>query len=422
MQVTPRLFIGTTRFSIFEPGSGAWHASNGSSLKSDDEYKAYLFNDDRLSMRTRIFLEQSLPQIEAAKHGHHVIHVVSYSSDLPEKYQKALEDATERFPFLVLDRRYPRGSSMPITRVIQTAVSEHHPDDNVFAMYRLDDDDCLAVSFFDRAAPYVISEHKGWNVSLGLGLTGIPNSTGYSCVRRLYDAMTGAGLISICQLRKDGSLETPVGGPHPIVDRTSPVILDSRAVSFFVSRHAGQDSRIMSSGDLSQMVSQLEKLPETEPADLAEFPAMSGLLSTAAYPGGRIILRSTKPIELKEAFTRIDLPQPKRLLYVSMEVSAPRDTKPRNALISFLLRGPDGAPLSAGAQITGLVWSDYPGIGYYSYIPTNPGVQQFGIKVELPEGVTCAGIALRRWRDPSIAISITKLRVEDFKEPANQTK
>src|SRR5699024_123586 len=99
-----RMFIGQTRFSLFMPGSSAWRASDNTRFRSESEYLEYLYSEERLEARAKLFFDFSLPQLADAARGYDVTHLVSYSDSLPAKYQRQLEEAAAGYDFLQLDR------------------------------------------------------------------------------------------------------------------------------------------------------------------------------------------------------------------------------------------------------------------------------------------------------------------------------
>lgn len=72
---------------------------------SSEDYKKHLYSDERLAVEPSLFFEFSLPLLAHAATGHPVIHTVSHSSSLPEKYVERLKAAAERHSFLRLDAR-----------------------------------------------------------------------------------------------------------------------------------------------------------------------------------------------------------------------------------------------------------------------------------------------------------------------------
>jgi hypothetical protein len=96
-------FIGHTRFSVFSPSSGQWRATQGR-FSTPEEYRRYLYSDERLESRAWIFLELSLANLARWDGDHELMHIVSYSSSLPERWVGRLEEAAARYDFLVLDR------------------------------------------------------------------------------------------------------------------------------------------------------------------------------------------------------------------------------------------------------------------------------------------------------------------------------
>ena len=94
------MLFAKTRFSVFHSGSKEWNASQ--KYKTEAEYLDYLYSDSRLSARIGIFIDVSLPILEAISRKVRFVHVVQYSKELPEKYLKLLEKASARYSFVRL--------------------------------------------------------------------------------------------------------------------------------------------------------------------------------------------------------------------------------------------------------------------------------------------------------------------------------
>lgn len=63
------MFVGHTRFSLLVPDSASWRASNEQTGFSEGEYRDYLYDDARLSLRTDIFLNHTVPTLAKAAKG-----------------------------------------------------------------------------------------------------------------------------------------------------------------------------------------------------------------------------------------------------------------------------------------------------------------------------------------------------------------
>ncbi|PWD50874.1 hypothetical protein C8046_09635 [Serinibacter arcticus] len=212
------LFVGHTRFSLLQPDSGAWRASNGSRFSSHEDYRDYLFDPRRLGERTQIFVGEVLPQLAEGVRSHRVRHVVSYPVDLPEPFRSELEAAAERYPFVVLDRQGPDGWSRS---PMDVARSELAADGGMFGFYRLDDDDLLTADYFDRMAAYVTEANTGFMVSFGAGITGLRTAEGYFNLRRCHYPMLAIGLLGCAGcIRGVGSRPRSARPTHARTSRT----------------------------------------------------------------------------------------------------------------------------------------------------------------------------------------------------------
>lgn len=237
------MFIGHTRFSLFLPGDTSWRASRGELYKSEDEYRDYLFSQDRLDTRSRLFFEMSLPQLSAAAENHDVTHVVSYTETLPERYKRLIEDAAAEHSFLV-----PNKVSADRKSVSRSSIAKEKAAgaERVFAEYRLDDDDILSVDYFDQLASYTRPEFVGMVVSFGAGITAIYLDGQFYDVRWIQKPKIAVGLARICGVASDGSITAPRSAPsHMRVDEYAPLIVDSRRPSYISTRHQTQDSSLM---------------------------------------------------------------------------------------------------------------------------------------------------------------------------------
>ena len=418
------LFIGHTRFSLFEPESGAWHASKGTRFKTIDEYRAHLFSEERLAPRTEAFIQESLPQLEAASKGHDLYHVVSYSDSMPEIYEEALQEAAERFPFVVLDRRVNGRASISTDKVALDAVSILKPEGGVFGRYRLDDDDLLPATYFDQVARYVTPDHVGWMVSLGTGYTGIKIDGAYYDLRRAYFPLLALGLLSICKVDDFGRIIAPVGAPHHLSDRANPVIMDSRSVGYFWGRHPLQDTavgrgaltRAQSINRLRDNISTYPPVPEEEDLE-GIFPAVAHKMYRQSGPSDAAENMLLTPLILDHVGTRFDFPAKRKYLDITIDLDCKGNLKRHNALISFHLTDDTGGPIRADLDAKlvdgGIVRSLNTDIGHYRYLPTVEGQRSMHYLFDLPAGVECRGVSVRRFGESESEIRVTRLSISE---------
>ena len=59
------MFYGVTRYSLFSPGSPSWKTSRSGVFKTQEQYKDYLFSEQRLQMRADVFFGKSVPALAA---------------------------------------------------------------------------------------------------------------------------------------------------------------------------------------------------------------------------------------------------------------------------------------------------------------------------------------------------------------------
>lgn len=416
------LFIGHTRFSLFEPESGAWHASKGSRFKTVDDYREHLFSDERLAPRTETFIHESMPQLEAASKGHDLFHVVSYSDSIPEQYENALKEAAERFPFMILDRRVNGRAVTSADEVAVDAVATLHPEGRVYGRYRLDDDDLLPATYFDQVARYVTPEHVGWMVSLGSGYTGIRIGDGYYDLRKAYFPLLALGLLSICQVDDTGQIIAPAGAPHHLSDRVNPVIMDSSGIGYFWARHPLQDTAVgrgaltqaQSINRLRSNIAAYPPVPEDEDID-ALFPSVAHKMYRHAGPSDAAVNLLSEPVTLDHKGARFDFPAKRMQLAMSVSLDCQGNVKQNNALISFHLTdgagNPVGKDLDTQLANGGIVRSQNASIGHYRYIPTVEGERSIQHLLDLPDGVECRGVTVRRFGESASEIRMTTLSI-----------
>lgn len=400
--------IGTTRFSLFKPGANEWKTSQNSRFSDESSYLNFLFSDERMSLRIKIFTEYSVPQLSmaASKADINLKHIVSYSSLLPQKYKDTLYVCAENYPFLVLDERTPdQGTNTtPVNRYAELFGTE----DSTFAWYRLDDDDIVSVDFFQQIAQYIRPENVGMTISLGYGYTGLFESQQFHLLRNVHWPFLAIGLTFVCSYQ-NGQITWVPPGPHTITDRRTPTIIDSRSPAWLWTRHLTQDtaSATDSSENTRKILKELNKYPEvTQPELLSKlFPYLSEIIKTPKnkiYHLNNIALTEDKFIEF---------PQKLNKFTITLEADYSKGTTRNNSLASFSLVNQDGNLIPPDLKIPGLNTSANPRVGYWEYFNTSEGDSSSSILVSLPEGIFCIGATLIKWGRQETNITLKSLNI-----------
>lgn len=417
------IFVGHTRFSVYSPNSGAWKASNGSRFKSQEEYRRYLFSDERLASRGEILINFSLPQLAQAAQGHEVTHLISYSEHLPKKYEGMLLDAAERYPFLVLDRQQSGTPHIQVEEIARGAVQKSDPN-QPFGIYRLDDDDALPADYFAQNAPYVRDEYVGMQVSLGTGVSAIYKDGQFFNARKVYHPMLAIGYMSVHKFNAEGSMSRLPAVPHSKADRHYPVILDSRKLGYFWTRHTEQDTVLgLVETDEESRVSSLKRHMDTHPAvhDMEElfesFPCFDGKITAASKPSTIRQELVPAPKEVTSEGLHLSPNRSNGNFVVSAELTCDMTAVPRNALLSFIFVDVNGlrvAPESLDESMQGqsIRRSGSARIGWFRYLGTKPGKNRTKMQFRLPSGVFVGAIRVIKWGQQSTSITIRSLSVE----------
>lgn len=403
------MFVGHTRFSLYQPGSTAWHASNKTRLSTPVDYRNYLFSPERLEPRMDIFLTMTLPQLDLAARGHNLRHVVSFSTYLPGKYRKQLEAAAEQYPWLVLD---------------PCAVGEFPTDPlelagvGMVGAYRLDDDDILPADYFDRMSPFVTEAHAGMFASLASGITAIYRDGQLQFTRYSYVPMIAIGFLAIHEKRSDGTLVSPPPASHNLSDRAAPVILDSRAPGYIWVRHLEQDTNLHAANlpvekRLQSLVKYLgERPPATDRAEFDRyFPVLADRMHAGVEPGETLQAPISQPVVIPPAGLPLELSPIRGNVSVQAKLRPNPAAVPRNALLAFELETTDGTPLGAerADELRAAGFSHSDRIGFYKYLRTEPGRFVTYIDLALPDEVVLTGVQVRRWHRLETPIRVDEL-------------
>lgn len=387
---------------MFNPNSSSWRATGGR-FKSVAEYEDYLYSPGRLDARCNLFLEMSLPQLAEAAQIHPIIHIVSYSSNLPSEYRERLVESAKRYSFLHLDEqdgvRHPTDAHELARKYY---ISKD--DSRIYGLYRLDDDDLLSADFFDQMSRYVNPQYAGMQVSLSRGLTALYTNNEFSNLRETYWPMLAIGLLSVCAITQDGNIVKPVSAPHHVSDRFNPVISDARQISYLWVRHAEQDTALDFGAEatVSKVISSMSRYPAAS-SDI-DFKSLFPHAAAWARPRNEDLVVERSPLEAPIVL-KFSKPAAVFDLVVDAEYSA--DAIKSNGLISFDLRSGTGDEIDRTAlSRTRIGESSNTTIGFFRYLETTAGRNVVTYQVSLPSGVECHGVTIMRFKKLDTAITL----------------
>lgn len=425
------MFIGHTRFSLFQPGSTRWRASEDGRFQGEDDYRRYLFSSERLEVRVKIFLEMTIPQLAVAATGHMVRHIISYSSRLPDKYKRQLTQAADTYPFLVLDECQDSATPLTPETYVRSMLSQERS--SIFAEYRLDDDDVLAHDYYDQLAPYLNSPFVGMYVSLGEGLTAIYREGHFYDVRRCHSPMLAIGLAKICRFNENGTLEAPPTTRHTVADTVAPVILDSRKLGFIWTRHPDQDTAVTAAKNhtrdelFERARHQIARYPlENDMGQVRrQFPVMSDLIHTHAGPDQRQFSLIHARTRVAAEGVNVKIPRLQERCTFTIKVRSSTSLPGRDMLVAFDFEDQEGDPISAPhyeetMKERGVILSSRKKFGFCRFIATRPGLRKDEFVLDLPDGVSLAGLTLYPRHGVSARLEVEQFVVENGRALTNE--
>lgn len=415
------LFIGHTRFSLFDPNSTSWIASNGSKFSTIDEYRDYLFSDERLDTRANIFINYSLPILELASDGYEYYHVVSYSDSLPERFEAKLIAASSRYSFLILDKHVNGKGKINLDILARQKLSLKGEGGEIYGHFRLDDDDLLAVNFFRQSSKYMSDTFVGFVVSYGTGLTAIFDDGNFYYARHAYSPLNSMGQLRICSVDQNQVHRTPTVSSHNRVDRFNPVILDSQEISYLWVRHAGQDTSLSSGRErfleLSNVARELQKMPVISDSALfvESFPSVDDSC-VKSLPGKSIGSLSQRDLSQGMARMPIDNGGVSQFSVKGQLVLA-KGSNAKSVLASFVIKNLDSSSannvleLSNRLRTQGIMHSPDKSIGFFKYVGSDKPVEDFEIFLDLPDDVVCSEVRVMNWSDSKSENTLSMLDI-----------
>lgn len=398
------MFIGHTRFSLFTPGTNTWKSSRQSI--TDEDYTSYLYDLERLEFRRKVFLEVSLPILARAAQGYRFRHVVSFSSNLPMQYKEALHEASREYDFLVLNELPPK---TPATKWFQLVADEIYVGE-VFATYRLDDDDLLGLSYFTRLAPYLNDSFVGMLVSLGRGVTAVWDGEKFRRPSIVHKPLLAIGLAEIH--KRLGSSEfaspAPAGGSHMNADLGNAVVIDSRGLDFVWTRSDSQDTLFRQDARLRRIAESNSELEVATLKDLeTEFPT---LLPMVEYPNIAQLVNQPLVVDDRNWFPFTEWRQG---FAVEIVYTAESGVSNDAYLISFDVRDPSGSRVTA-LRARGVSRSRNSEIGFFREAKFTQGKRTLRFSLALPEDVLCAGITVIKQESNAGRVTLQEVNVHDL--------
>lgn len=272
------MIFGHTRYSVYSPDGGTWRAAK---FLTEESYRNFLFSEERLKFRERIFIDLSLPIVLSnIESNDDYYHLVEYSSELPEEFKTRLLKACS-----VSDRIVPimKGER---NGAIQTIISSSGFPGDVIGLFKLDDDDLLSVDYIRNARKYVSSEFSNFVVSFPKGLTAwFDQSTGgYTVVKSVYQSKINIGLLQVVPVDVDSKGRRVAKffniGPHGSCDSRYPTILDASFPAFVWTRSGIQDTAIEKKGFVDRVYARVLKLDDAEDSEIESFPTLRPVIKS----------------------------------------------------------------------------------------------------------------------------------------------
>lgn len=262
------MFIARTRFSLFLPQSKGWNLSRD--FESIAKYKDILFEERRLNFRINFLKNIILPLLESASEGYSFLHIIEYSESLPIKYINSLIFLEKKYSFVKLNVFDESGVPNYKTNslIIEHFNLKAFNQDVWLGRFVLDDDDCVSLNYFKIMNNYLTKCYEDFYVSLGLGVVGVFDENHQPVhYAEMYKPKINIGFMNVGRYSSEDKKVyfSKNGGPHMSMDKATRVILDSREVAFYWSRHPYQDTRLnKSQKQVDKILASLEALPSFE--------------------------------------------------------------------------------------------------------------------------------------------------------------
>lgn len=385
--------FGITLFSVLQKASKKYVVHD----KGYEKYVESLFSESRLELKSDIFINLSIPQMNLMdKSGCDYVHYVIYSIELPSKYKSRLLKAAEEYSFL-----RPLEVSCYEDFDIKEEIQKEISPGVEFALFGLDDDDLLSVDYLQKISPYIKKDLVGFNVVMSKGYSGFFDTKLSNC-REIRFPFINIGQARICERKTDGAIYIPVKGSHMKTDETCPTVIDSRTATFFWFRHTAQDtfSKMELLKAALKINSDLDEYPYPNEEVTVRFPVLSRVLKNENMKliahKNTILLENKK--QSKCLFNEL---QDMRLcgrVVIDYKLKNLSGSSKKQALATFELSGEiERREISE----TGLALSK---VGYYRYFNTSETHSAGSFSINLPEGVFLTKVNAMKWGEENVEI------------------
>lgn len=236
--------------------------------QSIDDYKAQLFDADRLAVHEELFFKTTLPSIDYQvknTEGVNASAIVLTSPDLPEPFLGNLKRKAEEYEWLTV-------AFVSIDETVSDSINAHIESSGIhhgpYCTVRIDDDDAVSHKFLENSKRFVVDGLNGCLYSQSKGV-----NAWYDRERKQYTEMKDAVVpkvsVGMMLIKTDGIVDNVYNaGNHAKIDLVAPVLVDSRRVSFFRSMYDLQDTGGIQFGKKDD-----KKNPKREKADVTKhFP------------------------------------------------------------------------------------------------------------------------------------------------------
>ncbi|MFD2189602.1 glycosyltransferase [Pistricoccus aurantiacus] len=389
-----KIIFGLTLFSVVQNRSSKYILHK----KDYDAYVEELFSEPRLDLKSEIFFNLSLPQLDAmTKKGCDYKHLLIYSHGLPDKYKEYIAHAEKEFSFL-----YAKCVSDYKSFNIKNEVAKSVNPGGVFSIFGLDDDDLLSIDYLQKLKNYIKKEFVGFNIVMSKGFSGFYNGELSNC-REVRFPFINIGQARICERRDDGQVFIPDKGSHMKTDEKCPTVIDSRTPVFFWLRHFAQDTFSSSESEAAflKIKKDLDNYPEPSEKILKNFPSLRSVLKDEAI----VVAESACDISLDEykekrvVFDKLEERSLTGKVVLKYSLTNFSGSSRRQAIAIFEL----SRKLSeTELEVSGLQLSR---VGYYRYFNTGSERSSGSFSIELPDSVFLVALDAMKWGEEDILIN-----------------
>ena len=234
------VYFGWTRYSAYFTDNRGLGFRASARFPDEDSYLRHLWSAERMAVRAQIFLDLSVPVLQAMSERHDYRHVVTYSPEMPDPWLSQLHEAAQRYDVLDL---HPVADGA-VTDVMRARLERHETVSRPAVWFRLDDDDLLSTDYLDIVDRHVRTHGPMWAISLSKGVQAIWHEGRVEDLRGKHRPLGSQGQACIGRWdARQRVLTVPELGSHTTVDTRVPTVLDSRRATYVQLIHTGQDTR-----------------------------------------------------------------------------------------------------------------------------------------------------------------------------------